>query len=198
MQNTGRFFLHASMRAPHLVLMIVAIIGGTMTALSQDSTKPAGLYDVTMKNIDGKDVPLSSYRGKVLLLVNVASRCGYTPQYSGLESLYEKYKGQGFMVLGFPANNFLWQEPGSDEEIKTFCTTKYHVTFDMFSKISVKGKDQHPLYALLTSDAVYGGGVKWNFQKYLVDKQGKVIGRFLPDVEPDAKELTDAIEAALR
>ena len=198
MQNAGRFLLHASMRAPHFVLMFVAIIGGTMTALSQDSTKPASLYDVTMKNIDGKDVPLSSYRGKVLLLVNVASRCGYTPQYSGLESLYEKYKGQGFMVLGFPANNFLWQEPGSDEEIKTFCTTKYHVTFDMFSKISVKGKDQHPLYALLTSDAVYGGGVKWNFQKYLVDKQGKVIGRFLPDVEPDAKELPAAIEAALR
>ena len=158
----------------------------------------AGLGAFHAMHIDGKDVPLSSYRGKVLLLVNVASRCGYTPQYSGLESLYEKYKGQGFMVLGFPANNFLWQEPGSDEEIKTFCTTKYHVTFDMFSKISVKGKDQHPLYALLTSDPVYGGGVKWNFQKYLVDKQGKVIGRFLPDVEPDAKELTDAIEAALR
>lgn len=169
-------------------------------APSGSDVQPSSILDFTMKNIDGKEVPLSTYKGKVLLIVNVASKCGHTPQYEGLERLYEKYGDQGFMVLGFPANNFLWQEPGSDEEIKQFCTTKYNVTFDMFSKISVKGSDQHPLYRFLTSTETnpeFSGDVKWNFQKYLVDRSGKVIGKFAPATKPDAEELVRAIEAAL-
>jgi glutathione peroxidase len=162
--------------------------------------QPASVLDFTMKDIDGKDVPLSAYKGKVLLIVNVASKCGHTPQYEGLERLYRKYGDQGFMVLGFPANNFLWQEPGTDGEIKQFCTTKYGVTFDMFSKISVKGSDQHPLYTFLTSkqsNPEFAGEVKWNFQKYLVDRSGKVIGKFAPATKPEAEEVVRAIEAAL-
>jgi glutathione peroxidase len=129
-------------------------------------------YDFTMKTIDGKEKPLADYRGKVLLVVNVASKCGHTPQYKGLEALYEKYGKKGFMILGFPANNFLWQEPGTDSEIQQFCTLKYNVTFDMFSKISVKGDDQHPLYQYLTKESPFPGKVKWNFQKYLIDREG--------------------------
>lgn len=169
-------------------------------APSGSEVQPSSVLDFTMKNIDGKEVPLSTYKGKVLLIVNVASKCGHTPQYEGLERLYKKYGDQGLMVLGFPANNFLWQEPGSDEEIKQFCTTKYNVTFDMFSKISVKGSDQHPLYRFLTSTETnpeYSGDVKWNFQKYLVDRSGKVIGKFAPATKPEAEELVRAIEAAL-
>jgi glutathione peroxidase len=159
------------------------------------------VLEFTMKNIDGKEIPLSAYKGKVLLIVNVASKCGNTPQYSGLEELYKKYADQGFAILGFPANNFLWQEPGTDGEIKEFCTTKYGVTFDMFSKISVKGSDQHPLYKFLTSkesNPEFAGDVKWNFQKYLVDRNGKVIGKFAPSLAPESGELTGAIEAALK
>jgi glutathione peroxidase len=131
----------------------------------------------------------------------VASKCGNTPQYSGLEELYKKYADREFAILGFPANNFLWQEPGTDEEIKEFCTTKYNVTFDMFSKISVKGSDQHPLYKFLTSkesNPDHSGEVKWNFQKYLVDRNGKVIGKFAPSLAPESAEVAGAIEAALK
>ena len=157
-----------------------------------------GVLGFTMKSIDGADVPLSKYQGKVLLIVNVASRCGFTPQYTDLEALYQKYKGQGFMILGFPANNFGAQEPGTDQEIKSFCSTTYGVTFDMFSKISVKGEDQHPLYRLITSDSTYGGDVKWNFQKYLVDRNGKLAGKYSSRVTPLSAELTSAIEKALK
>ena len=161
--------------------------------------KPAaGVLGFTMKTIDGADVPLSKYRGKVLLIVNVASQCGFTPQYKDLEALYLKYKDEGFMILGFPANNFGAQEPGTDQEIKSFCSTTYGVTFDMFSKISVKGDDQHPLYKLITSDSTYGGDVKWNFQKYLVDRNGRLAGKYLSRVTPLSDELTSAIEKALK
>jgi len=152
------------------------------------------LYSFTMKTIDGNDKKLSDYKGKVLMIVNVASKCGHTPQYKGLEALYEKYKDQGFMILGFPANNFFSQEPGTNEEIKTFCSLNYGVTFDMFSKISVKGDDQHPLYHYLTEDSPVPGAVKWNFQKYLVDRKGNVVDKFSPGTEPTEKEVIAEIE----
>jgi glutathione peroxidase len=153
-----------------------------------------GLYGYTMKTIDGKDKSLADYKGKVLLVVNVASFCGYTPQYKDLEEVYQKYKEKGFAILGFPANNFGRQEPGTDEEIKTFCETKYNVTFDLFSKISVKGDDQHPLYQYITKDSPFPGDVKWNFQKYLVDKKGNIVAKFPSKVRPTDKEVIQQIE----
>jgi glutathione peroxidase len=150
-----------------------------------------------MKTIDGKDKLLSDYKGKVLLVVNVASKCGHTPQYKGLEALYQKYGKEGFMILGFPANNFFRQEPGTDSEIKEFCTTKYNVTFDMFSKISVKGDDQHPLYQYLTKESPFPGDVKWNFQKYLVDRNGSIVAKFDPKVEPEDTTVIQAVEKYL-
>jgi len=140
-------------------------------------------------------MPLSAYKGKVVLVVNTASQCGYTPQYTGLESTYKKYKDQGLVVLGVPANNFGGQEPGTNEEIKTFCTRNYQVTFPMAGKVSVKGADQAPLFRFLSETA---GDPKWNFTKYLVGKDGKVIKRFDSKVEPASAELTGAIETALR
>ncbi|MCS6807757.1 MAG: glutathione peroxidase [Bacteroidota bacterium] len=157
----------------------------------------SSIYDFTMKDIDGNAVKLDIYRGKVLLIVNVASRCGYTPQYEGLEALYRRYKDKGFVVLGFPANNFLGQEPGTNAEIKQFCTTKYNVTFPMFSKISVKGNDMHPLYQYLTKNAQPPGDVQWNFGKFLIGKDGRILARFEPGVKPESSELVKAIEAAL-
>ena len=159
-----------------------------------------GLYSYTLNSIDGKPAPLAEYKGKVVLIVNVASQCGYTPQYSALEAIYEKYKDQGFVILGFPANNFGAQEPGTNEEIKTFCTRKYSVTFPMYSKISVKGADQAPLYAYLTKETGAGiaGDIKWNFTKFLVDRDGKVVQRFEPAVTPDSKDVTTAIEKQLK
>jgi glutathione peroxidase len=154
----------------------------------------SSIQEFTMNSIDGKPVPLASYKGKVALVVNVASRCGFTPQYAGLEALYRQYKDRGFVVLGFPANNFMGQEPGTNEEIKTFCTRKYDVTFPMFSKISVKGEDKAPLYQFLTQT---GGDIPWNFTKFLVDGDGKVIVRFEPKMKPDSPEVTAAIEKAL-
>src|SRR5579872_1391136 len=148
-----------------LCLMSSAMFGGSV-------------YDFTMKSIDGKATPLSSFKGKLVLVVNVASQCGFTPQYKGLEALYEKYKDQGLVIAGFPANNFMAQEPGTDEEIKTFCSTKYNVTFPMFSKISVKGDDKAPLYQFLTdagANPTTGGEIKWNFTKFLVDRKGNII-----------------------
>jgi glutathione peroxidase len=160
----------------------------------------SGIYNFTLNSIDGKPAPLADYKGKVVLIVNVASQCGFTPQYSALESVYEKYKGQGFVILGFPANNFGAQEPGTNEEIKTFCTRKYSVTFPMYSKISVKGDDQAPLYAYLTKDTGSGitGDIKWNFTKFLVDRDGKVVQRFESAVKPDSKEVIEAIEKQLK
>jgi glutathione peroxidase len=160
----------------------------------------SNVLDFTLNSIDGKPAPLSQYQGKVVLIVNVASRCGYTPQYAGLEKVYEKYKDQGFVILGFPANNFGGQEPGTNEEIKTFCSSKYNVTFPMYTKISVKGDDIHPLYRFLTdkqANPATAGDIKWNFTKFLVGKDGKVIARFEPAVTPESPEVTGAIEKAL-
>ena len=158
------------------------------------------IYDFTMKSIDGQQVSLGSYSGKVVLLVNVASKCGFTPQYAGLEALYTKYKDKGLVIVGIPANNFMSQEPGTDAEIKTFCTNKYNVTFPMMSKISVKGDDKTPLYVFLTgkdTDPQFGGDIKWNFTKFLFDRSGKPVARFEPNVTPDSPQVTAAIEAAL-
>ena len=161
----------------------------------------SSVHEFTLNSIDGKPAPLSAYQGKVVLIVNVASRCGFTPQYAGLEALYEKYKDRGFAILGFPANNFGGQEPGTNEEIKTFCSTKYNVTFPMYSKISVKGDDQAPLYRFLTdkqANPATGGEIQWNFTKFLVDKNGKVVARFEPKVTPESPDVASAIEKALR
>ena len=159
----------------------------------------SSLYEFTLNSIDGQPAPLGAYKGKVLLLVNVASKCGFTPQYKGLEAVYEKYKNQGLVVIGFPANNFGSQEPGSNEEIKTFCSRTYNVTFPMYSKISVKGEDKAPLYQYLTdSNTATGGEIKWNFTKFLVGRDGKVIARFESKVDPASPEVTAAIEKALK
>jgi len=160
----------------------------------------SNVHEFTMKAINGTPTPLANFKGKVMLIVNVASRCGYTYQYEGLQAMYAKYKDRGLVVAGFPANNFGEQEPDGDAEIGAFCKSKYGVTFPMFSKISVAGKDQAPLYQYLTSTAANpktAGSIPWNFTKYLVDRNGKVLARFDAAVEPDSKELTRALEAAL-
>lgn len=158
------------------------------------------IYDFTMKSIDGQAVSLNSYHGKVVLLVNVASRCGFTPQYTGLESVYEKYKEKGLVIVGVPANNFAQQEPGTNEEIKKFCSTKYNVSFPMMAKVSVLGDDETPLYRFLTDKSTnpkVGGDIKWNFTKFLFDRNGNPVARFEPAVTPDSPEVTAAIEATL-
>ena len=156
------------------------------------------IQDIPLKDIDGKPTSLKAYEGKVLLVVNVASKCGLTKQYTALEALYKKYKDKGLVVLGFPCNDFGGQEPGTLEEIKTFCSTKYEVSFPMFDKLHVKGAEQHPLYAALTGEkGAFPGDVKWNFGKFLVDKQGKPIARFEPRTTPDDPEIISAIETAL-
>ena len=167
----------------------------SLTALGANS-----VHEFTMKAIDGKPVPLGNFKGQIMLVVNVASQCGYTPQYEGLEKLYETYKARGFVITGFPANNFGGQEPGTDSEIQTFCKSKYGVTFPMFSKISVAGGDKAPLYGFLTDRTASpqtGGEIQWNFTKFLVGRDGKVLRRFEPSVEPLSRELIAAVEAAL-
>jgi glutathione peroxidase len=172
------------------------------TALAAISTLAASnIYDFTLDSIAGQPVPLSQYKGKVVILVNVASKCGFTPQYKGLESLYKKYESKGLVILGFPANNFMSQEPGTNAEIQSFCSRTYNVTFPMFSKISVKGSDQAPLYQYLTdkkTDPSYAGDIGWNFTKFVVDRNGKIVARFDSKVEPESAEITKAIEAALQ
>lgn len=148
--------------------------------------------------IEGKATSLDAYRGKVILIVNVASKCGYTPQYNGLEQLYEKYKDKGFVVLGFPANNFGNQEPGTDQEIQKFCTSAYNVTFPMMSKVSVIGKDMHPLFSYLTEKSPLPGPIKWNFSKFLVDKQGRLVSRYPSEVEPLDSNLVAKVEELLK
>jgi glutathione peroxidase len=167
----------------------------TTTAFAASS-----VHDFTLDAINGTPTSLANYKGKVMLIVNVASQCGYTYQYEGLQALYLKYKDQGLIVAGFPANNFGGQEPGSNAEIGAFCKSKFGVTFPMFSKISVAGKDKAPLYQFLTDKTANpktGGEIPWNFTKYLVDRNGKVLARFDAPVEPGSKELTSAMEAAL-
>src|SRR5712672_1461824 len=171
----------------------------TTIFLMQTLAPSAGsIHDIAVKDIDGKDTSLGAYKGKVLLIVNVASKCGYTPQYQGLETIYEKYQGKGFVVLGFPCNQFGQQEPGTDEEIKQFCSSKYNVTFPMFDKIDVNGEKRHPLYVALAGDqSPFPGNIKWNFGKFLIGRDGKIIKRFEPKTTPDSPEVTAAIEAAL-
>jgi glutathione peroxidase len=167
----------------------------TTTAFAASS-----VHEFTLNALNGTPTSLATYKGKVMLIVNVASQCGYTYQYEGLQALYMKYKDQGLVVAGFPANNFGGQEPGSDAEIGAFCKSKFGVTFPMFSKISVAGDDKAPLYRFLTDKTANpktGGEIPWNFTKYLVDRNGKVLARFDAPVEPEAKELTSAIEKAL-
>jgi glutathione peroxidase len=158
------------------------------------------IHDFSAKTIDGREKSLAEYRGRALLIVNVASQCGFTPQYTGLEALHEQYGAKGLSVLGFPANEFGAQEPGSDEQIKSFCTTNYGVAFDMFSKVKVKGAGIAPLFEFLTSrdtNPASGGDIRWNFTKFLVGKEGQVLARFEPNVEPTSDEVKQAIEKAL-
>src|ERR1039458_4967679 len=158
------------------------------------------IYDFTMPLLDGKSAPIADYKGKCVSLGTAASRCGFTPQYTALEAIYEKYKDQGFVIIGFPANNFGGQEPGTNQEIKEFCTSKYSVKFPVYAKVSVKGDDQAPLYSYLTkeSNPAVAGDIKWNFTKFLVDRDGKVVQRFEPAVTPDSPEVTSAIEKLLK
>jgi len=161
---------------------------------------PDSIYAFTVDSITGEPVSLAQYQGKVMLIVNTASKCGFTPQYAGLEQIYEKYKDDGLVVLGFPANNFASQEPGTNAEILDFCTTQYSVTFPMFSKVSVTGKDQHPLYAYLTSPKTNGkfaGPITWNFNKFLIGQDGQTLARYASNITPAAPEVTTAIESAL-
>jgi len=161
----------------------------------------ANLYDFQAQTIDGEDLKLAEFSGRVCLVVNVASRCGLTPQYDGLQRLYERFNGRGLEILGFPCNQFAGQEPGSEAEIKEFCTTNYGVAFPLFAKVAVNGEARHPLYAWLTSESTEPDGpgdIKWNFAKFLVGKDGAVVARFDPQVEPEAKEVVAAIEAQLR
>lgn len=173
--------------------LLCSLIAMTTIAASAQS-----LYDIKLKDIDGKDTSLAAYKGKAVLIVNVASKCGYTKQYSGLEATYQKYKAQGLVVLGFPCNQFGGQEPGTNEDIKQFCSSTYSVTFPLFDKIEVNGANRHPLYvALAGKDSPFPGDIKWNFNKFLVGKDGKIFKRFDSGVKPDSEELTKAVETAL-
>jgi glutathione peroxidase len=182
-----------------LTLGLAAWLGAEPTTQPTAAAVPPVLQ-FTMKSLSGKDVDLAQYQGKVILMVNVASKCGNTPQYAPLEELYKKYSGQGFVILGFPANNFGHQEPGTDEQISEFCTKNYGVTFDMFSKVDVKGPNQCALYKLLTSpdtDQPFAGDITWNFEKFLIGKDGKIVARFTPKTQPMSTEVVSAIEAEL-
>ena len=173
--------------------LVVLLVVQMVSAETQSS-----LYDIPLKDINGKPTSLKAYKGKTILVVNVASKCGLTPQYSALESLYKKYQSKGLVVLGFPCNDFAGQEPGTNDEIKQFCSSKYDVTFPLFDKLHVKGPEQHPLYTALTGEkSPFPGEVKWNFGKFLVNKDGKIIKRFEPKTTPDSEEVTSAVEAAL-
>ena len=176
-----------------LIFLAVILICQVVSAGAAES-----IYSVPLKDIDGKDTTLQPYQGKVLLIVNVASKCGFTPQYTALEALYQKYQGQGLVVLGFPCNQFAHQEPGTDAEIKQFCTSKYNVTFPMFDKIEVNGPNRHPLYLLLAGkESPFPGNIGWNFTKFLVGRDGKILKRFNSPVKPDSPEVIQAIESAL-
>ena len=156
------------------------------------------LFEIALKDIDGKATTLAPYKGRVLLIVNVASECGYTPQYKSLEAVYKKYQAKGLTVLGFPCNQFGGQEPGSNAEIKAFCSTTFHVTFPMFDKIEVNGANRHPLYvALAGKGSPFPGNIKWNFNKFLIGRDGTIVKRFDSDAEPESAEVTTVIEAAL-
>jgi glutathione peroxidase len=178
------------------VLLMLSMI----FAEEKNLTSATGPLKFEMTSIDGESVKLTDYEGKVILLVNVASKCGLTPQYEGLQKIYDKYKDDGFVILGFPANNFLGQEPGTNDEIETFCSINYGVTFPLFAKISVKGKDQHPLYQYLTDKNAheFGGKIKWNFAKFIIGKDGHIKARFSPKTIPEHAMVISAIERELK
>lgn len=202
------------MKTPLFVIVGIALCGAALAGCGPSYLGPdqaqasekgsllmaaqtGSVYDFTLDDIDGKPTPLNKFRGKVLLLVNTASMCGNTPQYTDLEAIYEKYQDRGLEILAFPANNFGQQEPGTNQEIKSFCFTKYSLTFPLFSKISVKGSDKHPLYRYLTEQSPFPGEVEWNFQKYLVDRSGNVVARYHHRTKPLADEIVQGIETAL-
>jgi glutathione peroxidase len=175
-----------------LILLGAALFQGMVAAASPS------VYDIKLSTLEGKPSSLAEYKGKVILLVNVASQCGLTPQYKALQALHEKYQAKGLTVVGVPCNDFGAQEPGSSEEIRQFCSSKYNVTFPLMEKVHVKGADQHPLYARLTGkEAEFPGDIKWNFGKFLIGRDGKVLKRFEPQAKPDSEEVVKAIEAAL-
>ena len=181
------------MRKLILILMLCV-------ACASLSAAPKSIYDFNLKTIDGQPTSLKAYHGKVVLLVNVASKCGFTPQYTALEAVYEKYKDRGLVIVGIPANNFAQQEPGTNEEIKKFCSSKYMVTFPMMSKVSVLGDDKTPLYVFLTGKDTapkFAGDIKWNFTKFRFDRNGNPVARFEPNVTPDSAQVTAAIESTL-
>lgn len=184
-----------------IVIAAVAFLAFlTMSSAEQPVTAAGSFYDFKVKDIDGKDVKLKKYKGSVLLVVNTASKCGYTPQYEGLQATFDKFKDKGLVVLGFPANNFGGQEPGTAAEIKEFCESKYKVTFPMFAKISVKGEDQEPLYSYLTSketNPLFAGEISWNFNKFLIDRKGNIVARFTSKEIPTSEAVTQAIEKYL-
>ncbi|MBK9247279.1 MAG: glutathione peroxidase [Ignavibacteria bacterium] len=190
------------MKLKSIVCGLTAVVlsfftGSTMIA---EPFAGASFYDFTMKTIDGRDINFEIYKGKVVLVVNVASFCGYTKQYTGLEEIFQKYKDRDFVVIGIPANNYGEQEPGSDEEIKEFCSKNYNVTFQMFSKISTRGKDKHPLYQFLTAgggNELLAGEVAWNFEKFLIDKKGTIVSRYKRHIEPMSEEVVTKIEEQL-
>jgi glutathione peroxidase len=176
----------------------IALLLALLVALVVSAQTKPSLYDIPLKDIDGKDTSLKAYQGKVLLIVNVASKCGNTPQYAGLEAIQKKYQDKGFTVLGFPCNDFGSQEPGTPDQIKEFCSSTYQVTFPLFEKLHVKGPEQHPLYnALSGKDAPFPGNVKWNFGKFLIGRDGKILKRIEPGVKPETPEVAAAIESAI-
>jgi glutathione peroxidase len=175
-----------------LILLVLSLVQ-VVAVQAADS-----LYNIPLKDIDGKSASLKPFEGKVLLIVNVASKCGYTPQYAGLEAIYKKYNDKGFAVLGFPCNQFGSQEPGTGQEIRQFCTSTYQVTFPLFDKIEVNGENRNALYETLAGkDSPFPGNIKWNFTKFLVGRDGKILARFDSKVTPESPELTKAIESAL-
>lgn len=190
-------------RRASLALVSTFFAAGSAFSRKQESDpmqseKTAGkFHEFEMRTIDGKPRRLSEYKGHPVLVVNTASLCGFTPQYKDLEDLYKKHEAKGFKIAAFPANEFGAQEPGSDADIKSFCMTKYSVSFDLYSKIVVKGEAIHPLYAYLTKESGFPGDIEWNFSKFLVDKKGKVVARFGPDANPMGKEIGAAVEKAL-
>src|ERR1700679_2170504 len=182
-------------RISNLFLILCCTLWGSPNVQAQPSVPT--IYNFTMKTIDGKDQSLADFKGKEVLIVNTASLCGHTPQYRSLEILYKQYKSEGFVVLAFPENNFKNQEPGTDKDIEKFCDLKYHVTFPLFSKISVKGNDIAPLYQYLTTQSGFNGPITWNFNKFLINPQGQVVARFDSKIDPLAPQVVAAIEKFL-
>ncbi|NUN70710.1 MAG: glutathione peroxidase [Bacteroidetes bacterium] len=185
------------MRTILILTAVMVCMAVPSAAQERKQTMETPFYSFTMKSLEGRDVPLSTYKGKVVMVVNTASFCGYTPQYKDLEAIYKQYKEKGFVILGFPANDFGKQEPGKDEDIAAFCERNYGVTFPMFSKISVKGKGIHPLYEYLTTQTQFKEEIGWNFTKFVVDKNGAVVAKFESKVKPTDKEVLAAVEKLL-